>query len=78
MREKITAILNELNPEIITYTGESILKDGLVDSFELISIVESLEDAFDLEIDADYVTDENFGTADKMLHLLEKLLSTKA
>ncbi|MCM1235181.1 MAG: hypothetical protein NC489_34205 [Ruminococcus flavefaciens] len=74
MREKVIALLNEMHPEIVTFTGESILKEGLVDSFELISIVETLEDAFDVEIDADYVTDENFGTLEKMVRLLETLL----
>ena len=37
------------------------------------SIISELEDAFSIEIDAEYVTEENFGNKDCIITLIKKL-----
>jgi acyl carrier protein len=51
-----------------------MLEDGIVDSFELITIVGDLEEAFDIEIDASYVVEQYFGNKDAILALMKMLL----
>lgn len=51
-----------------------MMGDGLVDSFELIDIVSQLEEDFDIEIDGEYVTVENFANKDTIIVLMKKLL----
>lgn len=75
MEKKILAILGDVNEEILTYTGTNMVGDGLLDSFELISLVGILEDEFDIEIDAEYVTVQNFANKDSVISLVAKLVS---
>lgn len=74
MEERVLEILKENCEEILDYTGDNMLEDGIVDSFTLIAIVGDLEDEFDIEIDASYVVEEYFGNKDAILGLMEKLL----
>lgn len=74
MEEKILKILGDINEDILTYTGDNLYKDGLLDSFNVIDIVSELEDAFDIEIDAEYVIAENFANKDAIVSLVQKIL----
>lgn len=73
MKEKILAFLGEINEEILTYTGTNMMGDDLIDSFELITLISNLEEEFDIEIDAEYVTVENFANKDSIIDLVKKL-----
>lgn len=75
MEEKIIAILEDVNEDILTYTGPNMLTDELVDSFELIDMIGKLEDEFDIEIDAADVTEENFGNKDRIIALLKRIVN---
>lgn len=72
MEKKILDILADVNDELLTYTGNNMVDDSIVDSFELISIISALEDAFDIEIDAEDVTEENFGNKDRIIALIKE------
>lgn len=74
MEERVLAILEKNNEDILNYTGKNMLEDGIVDSFELIAIVGDLEEEFDIEIDASYVVEEYFGNKDVILKLMKMLL----
>ncbi len=73
MEEKILDILAKTNDELLTYTGPNMVDDEIIDSFELISIIEQLEEAFDIEIDAEDVSEENFGNKDCIIALMKRL-----
>lgn len=77
MKEKIEKILAEVDDELLTYSGENMLTDGVINSFELLALVEDLEDAFDIEIDASYVVEKNFGNKDRIIALMERLLANE-
>ena len=73
MEEKLNAILAEINEEIPAYDGNNLFDAGLLDSFEAINLVGELEDAFDIEIDAKYVVEENFATKEAILAMVKKV-----
>ena len=77
MKETIEKILAEVDDELLTYTGDNMLTDGVINSFELLALVEELEDAFDIEIDASYVVEKYFGNKDKIIALMEMLLANE-
>lgn len=77
MKETIEKILAEVDDELLTYTGDNMLTDGVINSFELLALVEELEDAFDIEIDASYVVEKYFGNKDKIIALMENLLANE-
>ena len=46
-----------------------------MDSFQVIELVEMLEENFDMEIDAEHVVAENFATKEAILELMRRLLA---
>lgn len=74
MEERVLEILQEYCEEALTYTGDNMMEEGIIDSFTVINIVSELEDAFDIEIDAKYVVAENFKNKAAILDLVERLL----
>lgn len=73
MREDIIEILNSIHPEV-DYESETNLIDGRIfDSFDVVSVVSELIDAFDVEITAEYMIPENFNSVDAIVALIEKL-----
>ena len=74
MEEKILAILEEHCEEALDYDGDSMMEDGIIDSFTVINIVNDLEDEFDIEIDAKYVVSENFRNKEAIIAFVQKLL----
>lgn len=74
MEEKVLEILEEYCEEALTYGGDNMMEEGIIDSFTVINIVSELEDAFDIEIDAKYVVAENFKNKVAILELVERLL----
>ncbi len=74
MEEKVLEILVEYCEEALTYDGDSMMEDGIIDSFTVINIVSELEEEFDIEIDAKYVVAENFKNKEAIIALVERLL----
>lgn len=73
MEEKIMEILADINEDIPAFTGENLFDAGLLDSFMVIDMVSELEDAFDIEIDAKYVVEENFLSKEAIIALIKQL-----
>lgn len=74
MREKIISVLKEANKDIVADLDKDLLATGVLDSFELVNLVVELEDALDIEIDAELVIPENFQTGNAIIQLLESIL----
>ena len=74
MEEKILELLKDIDEEILTFEGENLFEAGLLDSFLVIDLVAELEEAFDMEIDAKYVLEENFKTKENIVELVKKIV----
>ena len=73
MKEKVLNVLKGINPAI--KEGVNLLDEGIIDSFEVANIVMELEEAFEVEIDAEEVIAENFTTVDAIVVLVERMIS---
>lgn len=71
--EQIMQILAELRPDVDFTQEQNLIDDGVLDSFDIVSLVSELADAFDVEIHVDDLLPENFNTPAAMLALVEKL-----
>ena len=70
--EKVIDILNSVRADI-DYTKENkLVDDGLLDSFDIISIISEINDVFDVEISAEDISSENFNSAEAIFKLVEK------
>ena len=73
MKEKILKVLNEVRPDVDFLSITELIDDGILDSFDIISIVSELNERFDIEITADELEAENFNTLDAIVALVESL-----
>lgn len=72
MKEKIVEILKDLRPEFDFTEGVDFIEEGMLDSFDIISLVDELEAKFGIKIQGIDVIPENFSTLDKIETLLKK------
>lgn len=73
MEEQIMELLKEIDEDILAFEGKNLFEAGLLDSFLVIELVTGLEEAFDIEIDAKYVIEENFRSKENIIALMKKL-----
>ena len=71
--EKLLEILNEVNADVDFENCESLIDDGILDSFDIVSIVGELNDEFDVEISPVDIIPKNFNSAKAMLAMIERL-----
>lgn len=73
MKEKIIEILTDLRPEFdFTEEGVNFIEEGMLDSFDMVSLVDELEEQFDIKIDGVDVVAANFSTVTNIEALLKK------
>ena len=70
--QEIYTILKELRPEFDFTDSEDFVEDGFLDSFDIISLVSTLEEKYNIKIDGLDVVPENFCSADAIVGLIKK------
>ena len=73
MNDKLMNILNELRPELDFEKEDRLIEDGVLDSFDLVSLIGEINDQFDVEIDFDDIEPENFNSAEALIKQIESL-----
>lgn len=71
--EKLLEILKSIRSDIDFENEEKLIDDGVLDSFDIVSIVGELCDAYEVTITAEDMEPENFNSAKAMLALVERL-----
>ena len=70
---ELMEILEELRPDVDFENETLLIGNGILDSFDIVSLVTSLNDAFDIAIKPNDLIPENFNSAAAILALVEKL-----
>lgn len=71
--ENLIRILKEVRPDV-DFENEKELVDGKVlDSFDIIAIVNALDEEYMIEIDIEDLEPENFNTVEAIYELIERL-----
>ncbi len=68
----IVEILTELRPEFVFTEDVDFIEEGMLDSFDVVSLVDELEEKFDIKIEGVDVIPENFSTIESIIALLKK------
>ncbi|MBQ3478442.1 MAG: acyl carrier protein [Clostridia bacterium] len=71
--DELLSILKGICPKVDFVNEKKLIDDGILDSFDIISIVNELNEHYDIEIDVDDLEPDNFNTVEAMLELIEKL-----
>lgn len=74
--ERVIAILKDVTPDPDADIQEDteLIESGIIDSFDTVSLILELNDAFDIEIGVEDILPENFETPDTILQLVEQFL----
>ena len=73
MREQLLALLEDIRPDVEFEKEKKLIDDAILDSFDIISIVSEINDAFDISINVNDLLPENFNSVDAILALIRKL-----
>lgn len=71
--EELMELLSALKPEIDFEREQELIDDGLLESFDVITLIAEIEDQFGIEVPAEEIVPENFNSAEDMWRLLEKI-----
>lgn len=71
--DKLMKILWEINPDIDFETEDALIDGGLLDSFDIVTLVAEIDDAYGVQIPAEMLTPENFNSADAIYALIQGL-----
>lgn len=73
MRNELMDILKELRPDVEFEKEQELIDSGILDSFDIVSLVGELNEAFDIEINVEDLLPENFNSVEAMLELVRRM-----
>ncbi len=73
MKEELMSILTDLRPDVDFENEKKLIDDGVLDSFDIVSLVSELNSEFDIEINVMDLEPDNFNTVEAMLELIVKM-----
>ncbi|MBR3816316.1 MAG: acyl carrier protein [Clostridia bacterium] len=71
--EKLLEILNQIRSDIDFGKEKALVDDGVLDSFDIVSIVSELGMEYDIDISIDDMTAENFNSAEAMFEMITRI-----
>lgn len=73
MIDRIYEILEECCPDVDFKNETALVDDGVLESLDIVMIVNGLSNEFDVRIGVDDLLPENFNSADAMMSLIKRL-----
>lgn len=72
MKEKIIEIIEDITGEVVEEDTD-LIEEGILDSFDIVSLILELEEAFDVKIDVAELLPENFKSVNTIENLISEL-----
>ncbi len=72
MNEEILNMLKELRPEFDFTKSQDFITDGFLDSFDIVSLSNMLEEKYGISIDGLDIVPENYSSVDAIVALVKK------
>ena len=71
--ENLLEILKGIRPDVDFENETALIDDGILDSFDVVSIISEIDDKFDVQIRINELDPENFNSAESIWNLIQKL-----
>ncbi|WP_257933323.1 hypothetical protein UPTC17655_1342 [Campylobacter lari] len=68
----VQKIFNAIGKNHITSNCDNLVNEGLIDSLDIISIIEEIEKTYNIHIDFNYIIPENFENFEKINLFIEQ------
>ncbi|MBO5142920.1 MAG: acyl carrier protein [Clostridia bacterium] len=68
--EKLIEILKGIRPDI-EIENKTLVDDGVLDSFDIVTLVSELIDAYDIELSVEDILPENFNSVEAIQQLID-------
>lgn len=72
MKEKVLEILSNIRPEFDFTEDVNFIEEGMLDSFDIVTLVSDIDSTFGISIDGVDIVPENFSSVDSIINLLKK------
>lgn len=71
--KELLSILEEVKPRVDFNNEKELITDGILDSFDIVTLVSEINDAFDIEFPVSEIIPENFENIDALYKTIEKV-----
>lgn len=71
--DELMEILEDLRPDVDFTVEKALIDDHVLESFDIVSLVGELTEAFDIEINPAELIPENFNSAEALWNMIERL-----
>lgn len=73
--EELLKLLAGIRPDVDFESETALVDDGLLDSFDIVSIISEIDDNFGVQIRIAELDPENFNSAESIWNLIQNLKS---
>ena len=71
--EKLLEILKGIRPDVDFENEKALIDDGILDSFDVVTIISELNDEYDIHVKVTELEPENFNSAEAIWNMVQKL-----
>lgn len=75
--EKLLEILKGIRPDVDFENETALIDDGILDSFDVVSIISELDNEFDVQVRITELDPENFNSVEAIWQLVQTLKEKK-
>jgi D-alanine--poly(phosphoribitol) ligase subunit 2 len=70
---KLLDILSKIKPHIDFETNKNLMAEGILDSFDIITLIGDINESFDVNITVESIVPEHFNSVEAIYELIIKL-----
>lgn len=71
--DRLFNLLSEIRPDVDFKNEKSLIDDGILDSFDVVSIISEIDDVFGVQIRISELDPDNFNSVESIWNLIQSL-----
>lgn len=72
--EMLLEILQQMHPEVDYGSCTTLIDDGILDSFDIVTLIGEINDKFEVAVPPEEIQPENFNSAQALYAMVQRLL----
>ena len=70
---RFVEILEGIRPDVDFHNEQKLIDNGILDSFDIVSIISELNDEYEIAIRVNELSPENFNSVEAIMRMVERL-----